>query len=119
MAQAIASRMVLFPAPLGPMMPVRPGRKWISLLACWRKLRRRREFRRISAGLRRALDVLAAQLHQPLLRDPLTRGRPPPQPAFHLLLEGEPAHGRARRRPAAYLGRARVEVEVQRLGLPL
>ena len=48
MAQASASRMVDLPAPLGPMIPVSPARKVISVSACWRKLRIRRERRRMA-----------------------------------------------------------------------
>src|SRR5215211_4042438 len=119
MAQAIASSSVLLPAPLGPMMPVRPGRKAMKVSACWRKFFIRSETSLISGRLPRAVDVLAAHRHQPFLLDLFARGRPLAQEALHLLLEREPPRGGAGDHPAPHLGRARVQVEVQRLGLPL
>src|SRR3954468_21797513 len=114
MAQAIASSRVLLPAPLGPMMPVRPARKAMKVSACWRKFFMRSETSLISARLRRAFDVLAAHRHQPFLLDLVARGRPLAQEALHLLLEREPPRGRAGGHPPAHLRRARVQVKVQR-----
>ena len=37
-AQAMASSRVVLPAPLGPMMPVRPAPSTSSVFSCWRKL---------------------------------------------------------------------------------
>src|SRR3954471_20708000 len=119
MAQAIASSSVDLPAPLGPMMPVRPVRKVMKVSACWRKFFIRSETSLISGGLPRALHVLAAERHQLGHRHRLARGLPLAEEALHLLLERLPAHGRARGRAPAHFGRARVQVEVQRLGLPL
>src|SRR4051794_36434807 len=119
MAQAMASSSVLLPAPLGPMMPVRPGRKAMKVSACWRKFFIRRETSLISGRLRRAVDVLAAEPHQLRAVDGVAGRLPAPQEALHLLLEGEPPRGRPRGHAPAHLRRARVQVEVQRLGLPL
>src|SRR6476469_4546681 len=115
MAQAMASSSVDLPAPLGPMMPVRPGRKAMKVSACWRKFFIRSETSLISGRLPRALDVLRAHLHQLRPVDLLAGRLPAAEEALHLLLEREPPRGRARGHPAAHLRRARVQVEVQRL----
>src|SRR5258706_9821114 len=68
------SRIVVFPEPLGPMMPVSPVSKSTDVSACCRKFLRRSWFRRTS-GLRAqrrigdserlgVRQVLEAQLHQ-------------------------------------------------------
>src|SRR4051812_33638142 len=113
MAQAMASSRVLLPAPLGPMMPVRPERKAMKVSACWRKFFIRSETSLISGRLRRAVDVLGAHHPQPVLLDLVARGRPLAEEALHLLLEREPPRRRARRHAPPHLGRARVQVEVQ------
>src|SRR3954469_19471670 len=117
MAQAIASSRVDLPAPLGPMIPVRPERKVMKVSACWRKFFIRSETSLISGRLPRALDVVRAHLHQLRPVDLLARGLPPPQEALHLPLGRGPPRGRPRGPPPADLRRARVQVEVQRLGL--
>src|SRR3982751_2006757 len=96
MAQAIASSSVDLPAPLGPMIPVRPGRKAMKVSSCWRKFFIRSETSLISGRLPRALDVARHDLHQLAPVDLNARGLPPHQDALHLLLEGEPPRGRAR-----------------------
>src|SRR3954471_16799982 len=112
MAQAIASSSVDLPAPLGPMIPVRPERKVMKVSACWRKFFIRSETSLISGRLPRALHVVRAHPHQLRPVDLLARGLPAPQEALHLLLEREAPRGRARGHPAADLRRARIQVEV-------
>src|SRR2546423_1233387 len=45
----MASRIVDFPEPFGPMIPVRPVSKSRRVSACWRKLQSRSEFNRTAS----------------------------------------------------------------------